>query len=73
MRKARTAIAPESGAPGAQREGRTYPHQMLFPSSTAVYPAGSPCPISAQVPDGLRCHDLVSDGKGGWMVREGRS
>jgi hypothetical protein len=69
MRKVRTAIAPESGTPGAQREGRTYPHALLFPGSNATYPAGAPCPSFAQVPDGLRCHDLVSDGKGGWTVR----
>lgn len=69
MRKLRTTIAPESGAPGAQRTGRTYPHALLFPGSTATYPAGAPCPGSAQVPDGLRCHDLVSDGQGGWTVR----
>jgi hypothetical protein len=69
MRKLRTAIAPESGTQGAQREGRTYPHALLFPGSTALYPAGSPCPGNAQVPDGLTRADLVSDGQGGWTVR----
>ena len=69
MRKLRTTTAPESGVAGAQREGRVYPHALLFPNSTAVYPAGAPCPSTAKVPDGLRCHDLVSDGVGGWVVR----
>lgn len=73
MRKVRTAIAPESGTPGSQREGRTYPHSLLFPGSNATYPTGAPCPNHAQCPDGLSARDLVSDGVGGWTVREGRS
>jgi hypothetical protein len=68
-RKLRTTISPDSGAPGSEREGRAYPHALLFPGSTATYPAGSPCPASAQFPDGLRWHDLVSDGSGNWIVR----
>lgn len=69
MRRFRTTIAPESGTPGAQRTGRSYPHALLFPGSTATYPEGAPCPGTAQVPEGLRRSDLVSDGQGNWVVR----
>jgi hypothetical protein len=68
-RKLRTTISPESGVEGAQRTGRSYPHSLLFPGSTATYPAGVPCPAQAQLPEGLRWHDLVSDGAGNWIVR----
>lgn len=46
------------------------PHSVLFPNAgSGVYPEGAPCPAHANVPAGLRWCDLVSDGKGGWIVR----
>lgn len=49
------------------------PHTLLFPGSgSGVYPEGAPCPSHAQLPAGIRRADLVSDGKGGWIVRGGQ-
>ena len=72
-RRLRTTIAPESGAHGSEREGRSYPQALLFPGSTGIYPAGSPCPGHAQLPEGLTRAELVSDGKGNWIVRSSQA
>lgn len=46
------------------------PHKLLFPESgSALYPEGASCPSHAQVPAGIRRANLVSDGKGGWVVK----
>jgi hypothetical protein len=65
------AAVPREGAP--PQAGQVFSHETLFPGSgSGRYPEGASCPGHAVLPPGVERRDLVSDGKGGWILRGGK-